>query len=174
MSLKENIMNNMMDKQFSSMSTEEKQKMMETMMDKFFSGMSDDEKQEMMQSMMSKMMGGAKDGTGTNPMMGMMAMMMGRKMGNSKEGDAKMPWDFCREMMSGFSGTPDKDSFATPELRSLFNEWCEQIEKEILEFVKDKGKIDIDELSTRFHVSTDSMEYLLGRLESKNLIDFKK
>lgn len=51
MSLKEKLMNNMMDKQFGNMSTEEKQQMMDTMM----------------------------GGEAENPMMGMMSMMMGGK-----------------------------------------------------------------------------------------------
>lgn len=173
MSLKEKLMNNMMDKQFGNMSSEEKQNMMESMMDKFFSGMSEEEKKEMMQNMMPKMMGNMMEGMENNPMMGMMSMMMGRKSRKEEKGDAKMPWDYCREMMSGFTETANTAQFATPELRGLFNEWCEQIENEILNFVKDKNSIKIDELVTKFSLSAESIKYLLGRLAGKNLIDYK-
>jgi len=173
MSLKEKLMNNMMDKQFGNMSSEEKQKMMDTMMNKFFSSMSDEEKKEMMQSMMPKMMGNMMGGMTNNPMMGMMSMMMNKKSEKGENSDTKMPWDNCREMMSGFTETANTAKFATPELRGLFYEWCEQIENEILNFLKDKNSIKIDELIAKFSLSKDSIKYLLGRLAEKNLIDYK-
>jgi hypothetical protein len=172
MSFKEKIMNNMMDNQFKNMSSEEKKKMMETMMDKFFSNMTEYEKKEMMSGMMPKMMGQMM---GDNPMMGMMSMMMGGKAGakDKDESNGKMPWDMCGEMMSGFKETANAARFATPELRSLFEEWCQQIEKEILEFVKEKKSIKVDELTAKFNLSEESIKYLLGRLAAKSLIDYK-
>jgi hypothetical protein len=172
MSIKEKIMNNMMDNQFKNMSSDEKKKMMEAMMDKFFSTMTDDEKKEMMSGMMPKMMGQMM---GNNPMMGMMSMMMGRKAGATDKGesDSKMPWDMCGEMMSGFKETANTAKFATPELRGLFDEWCQQIEKEILDFIKEKKSINTDELVAKFNLSEESIKYLLGRLAAKNLIEYK-
>jgi hypothetical protein len=171
MSIKEKFMNNMMENQFRNMSSDDKKKMMEAMMDKFFSTMSDDEKKEMMSGMMPKMMGQMM---GNNPMMGMMSMMMGRKSGSTgKEDNSKMPWDMCGEMMAGFKETANTAKFATPELRGLFDEWCQQIEKEILDFIKEKKSIKIDELAAKFNLSEESIKYLLGRLAGKNLIDYK-
>jgi hypothetical protein len=172
MSFKERIMNNMMDNQFKNMSSEEKQKMMESMMDKFFSSMTDEEKKEMMSGMMPKMMGQMM---GNNPMMGMMSMMMGRNAGASDKGDSnqKMPWDMCGEMMSGLKETANAAKFATAELRGLFDEWCQQIEKEMLEFIKEKKAVKVDELTAKFNLSEESIKYLLGRLAAKNLIDYK-
>jgi hypothetical protein len=168
MKIKEKIMNEMMENQFKNMSSEEKKQMMETMMDKFFSSMSEDEKKDMMSGMMGKMMG-------NNPMMGMMSMMMGRKGKNTEKNSepGKMPWDMCCEMMSGIKETASSAKFATSELRGMFDEWCQQIEKEILEFVKEKGSIKTDEMAEKFGLSEESMKYLLSRLASKNLIDFK-
>jgi hypothetical protein len=172
MSFKEKIMNNMMDNQFKNMSSDEKKKMMETMMDKFFSTITDDEKKEMMSGMMPKMMGQMM---GNNPMMGMMSMMMGRNAGATDKGErnSKMPWDMCGEMMAGFKETANTAKFATPELRGLFDEWCQLIENEILDFVKEKKTINTDELAAKFSLSEESIKYLLGRLAAKNLIDYK-
>ena len=150
---------------------------MEAMMDKFFSSLSDEEKKEMMSGMMPKMMKkmmGNASSMGKSPMMGMMSMMMdcGKKAADSGE-ENKMPWDMCKEMMSGFKETANTAKFATPELRGLFEEWCQQIEKEILNFVKEKNSIKIDELTEKFSLSEESIKYLLTRLAKKNLIDFK-
>jgi len=168
MSIKEKFMNEMMENQFKNMTSEEKKQMMEAMMEKFFSSMSDDEKKDMMSSMMGKMMG-------NNPMMGMMSMMMGRKGQKSEKGDdkGKMPWDMCCEMMTGMKETANTAKFATSELRGLFDEWCQQIEKELLDFVKEKGSIKTDEMADKFNLSEESIKYLLSRLANKNLIDYK-
>jgi predicted transcriptional regulator len=168
MTIKERFMNEMMENQFKNMSSEDKKQMMEAMMEKFFSSMSDDEKKEMMSGMMGKMMG-------NNPMMGMMSMMMGRKGKSSEKADdkVKMPWDMCCDMMTGIRETANTAKFATTELRGLFDEWCQQIEKELLDFIKEKGAIKIDEIAEKFSLSEESIKYLLSRLANKNLIDYK-
>ena len=167
MALKEKLMSKMMDNQFSNMSAEEKKQMMDSMMDKFFDGMTNEEKKEMMSSMMPKMMEGMMGGQGQHPMMGMMMGMMGKKGKNQK-----MPWDMCQEMMAGFQETASTAKFATPELRGLFHEWCEQVESEIIEYVKKEGKISIKDISTIFKLSEESIRYLLNRMASRGLIDY--
>jgi hypothetical protein len=134
--------------------------------------MSDDEKKEMMSGMMPRMMGQMM---GNNPMMGMMSMMMGKKAeGAEKTSETgKMPWDMCCEMMTGMKETANSAKFATPELRGLFDDWCQQIEKELLDLIKEKQSIDINEMANKFSLSVESIKYLLGRLAGKNLIDYK-
>ena len=168
MTIKEKFINEMMENQFKNMTSEEKKQMMETMMEKFFSSMSDEEKKDMMSGMMGKMMG-------NNPMMSMMSMMMGKKGKNSEKGDdkGKMPWDMCCEMMTGMKETANTAKFATSELRGLFDEWCQQIEKELLDFIKEKNSIKIDEMAEKFSLSEESIKYLLSRLANKNLVDYK-
>lgn len=173
MSIKEKLMDKMMNNQFSNMTTEDKQQMMDSMMDKFFSSMTDSEKKEMMSAMMPKMMSNMMGGSGGNPMMNMMGMMMGKKKKGEGEEKAEMPWEKCREMMSGFSETASTAKFATPELRTLFDEWCAQIETEILDFVKNEKKINVDGIAKKFSLSQESVKYLLSKMASKNLIDYK-
>jgi hypothetical protein len=170
MSIKENLINKMMGKQFENMSPEEKKKMMDNMMDNFFAGMSDDEKKEMMSEMMPKMMGKMMGGHGESPMMGMMSMMMGKRQG---KGEMKSPMDCCGDMMTGFSETANTAKFATPELRGLFNEWCQQIENEILAFIKETKSIEINKIMDKFSLTEESTRYLLNRLASKNRIEYK-
>jgi hypothetical protein len=168
MSIKEKFMNEMMENQFKNMTSEEKKQMMEAMMDKFFSSMSEDEKKAMMSGMMGKMMG-------NNPMMSMMSMMTGRKgkePEKSSEG-GKLPWEMCCDMMTGIRETANTAKFATSELRGLFDEWCQQIEKEMSDFIKEKGTIKVDVMAEKFGLSEESIKYLLSRLANKNLIDYK-
>ncbi|MCX6254242.1 MAG: hypothetical protein NTV31_07165, partial [Bacteroidia bacterium] len=69
--------------------------------------------------------------------------------------------------------TANTAKFATSELRGLFDDWCQQIEKEILDFVTEKKSIKIDEMVEKFSLSEESIKYLLSRLANKNLIDYK-
>jgi hypothetical protein len=177
MFFKEKMMNKMMESQFKGMSSDDKKQMMDTMMDKFFSSMSDDEKKDMMSGMMPKMMEqmmGGNSTMGKSPMMGMMSMMMGGGKGTSGASEeGKMPFDMCKDMMSGIKEAANTAKFATAELRGLFDDWCQQIENEILNFVKEKKSINIAELADKFSLSEESIKYLLTKLANKNLIDFK-
>jgi hypothetical protein len=170
MSLKEKLMNKMMDNHFEKMSMEEKKQMMDTMMDKFFSSMSESERKEMMSGMMPKMMGQMMSGSGNSPMMDMMSMMMGNR--GDKE-NKKMPWDMCGEMMTNFTETANSAKYANSELRGLFEEWCNQIETELLSYLKESGGINIEAISQKLNLSPESVKYLLNKLALKGLIDYK-
>lgn len=76
-------------------------------------------------------------------------------------------------MMTGFTETANTAKFATPELRGLFSEWCEQIEKEILDFIKESKIINIEKLAAKFNLSEESVKYLINKLAGKGLIDYK-
>jgi hypothetical protein len=182
---KAEMMSKMMDNFMSDLKPEDRQKMMDDMMTKFMSSMSDQEKQSMMQNMMPKMMGG-NDSMKQGGMMGMMKMMMGgnmsdmmsKMMGTNSEDksddNSDMPWDMCKKMMSGIGKANDLATFATPEIRTLFEEWVMQIEDEILNFVKDSETIEVDKISEHFKISNDSTTYILTRLAQKGKIKFKK
>ena len=189
MKFKERMMNSMMDKQFGNMSNKEKSEMMNSMMDKFFSNMSEEEKQNMMSEMMPKMMGNMMcEG-------GMMKMMGGRKHhGHNHHGSKhdkeecckktdqghdkhqhhfKSPMEMCMHMMRNMSESAQTARFATPELRLLFDEWCQQIEKEILAHSKETGSIKVGELSQKFGLTEESIKYLLSCMAKAGKIDFK-
>ncbi len=172
---KRQMMDAMMDTFFGSMTKEEKQKMMQSMMDRFFGSMSEEEKREMMNGMMAGMMGG-----GGSPMMGMMKNMMGKMMGGKKEGaeneSGRMdfnPMEMCHKMMMNMGKTSEMASYATPEVRSLFEEWSEQIESEIFNFIKQSGSVDPERLSEHFKLSKNSINFFLSKLAQKGKIRLK-
>lgn len=174
----------MMDKFFSDMKPEEKQKMMEEMMEKFFSTMTPEEKQSMMQSMMPKMMGSMMGGGSGSPMMNMMSTMMGGKgprdmmksmMGESKSSgeEAETPWDMCKKMMSTMGKTSELATFATPEVRELFEEWATQIEEEILAYAQESNVYDTAKIAEHFKLTPNSVTFFLTRLAKKGKINLR-
>lgn len=163
------MMDKMMGNFFGSMTPEDKQGMMSEMMEKFMGGMTAEEKKEMMQNMMPKMMTGMMGGGGSG-MMNMMSMMMG---GKKTEGSGEMPWDMCKKMMTNMSKTSELATFATPEVRGLFEEWATQIEEEILRFIQDEKTDDLESLSAHFKLSAASITYFLTRLANKGKINLK-
>jgi len=177
---RQQMMNDMMDKFLGTMSSEERQKMMEQMMAKFFTGMGEQEKQEMMRNMMAGMMGGAGPaGPGKTggrkilfPWMDMMGMMAGCKP-ESREGGAN-PMEMCQKMFASIGRSSEIATFATPEIRGLFEDWVQQMEEEILGFIQQTGSVDSGALSDKFKLSKESITYFLTRLAQKQKINFKK
>jgi hypothetical protein len=173
MGLKEKIFETMMG----TMKAEEKKQMMDSMMEKFLGTLSPDEKKAMMGSMMPKMMGSMMGSNGAS-MMDMMKGMMGSMAGNEgaeKDGSPMgfNPMEMCKKMMATMSKTSDLASFATPEVRALFEEWAAQIEVEILTLRNGKDSVDPDEIAQQFKLSRDSVTYFLTRLAQKGKINLK-
>jgi hypothetical protein len=171
---KQEMMDAMMENFFSAISTEDKQKMMEGLMEKFMRRMTADERQKMMSGMMSKMMGKMM-GDGPKSMVGMMASMMGRKMAgeNKSEENSEMPWDMCRKMMRHMGRSSELASYATPELRGLFEEWLSQIEGEIKVDIEKSGSANLEELAVKYKLGKDSIHFILGKLAQKEKINLK-
>jgi DNA-binding transcriptional MerR regulator len=85
----------------------------------------------------------------------------------------EMPWDVCKKMMSSMSKTSELATFATPEVRQLFEEWAAQIEEEILSYVKDFKINETDKIAEHFKLSRESVTYFLTRLAGKGKINLK-
>jgi hypothetical protein len=180
---KEKMMKELMEKFFSEMTRESKQEMMEKMMKKFFSSMTAEEKEKTMKNMMPDMVETImKEGP-----LGMMKMMMGggpgRMMGmmakhmcceEDSEEKSEMPWDLIKKFMSSMGESVETAKFATPEIRGLFDEWVQQVEEEILQFVEKEGKADPEQIAKHFKLSVDSAIFFLTRLAKKRKVSFKQ
>jgi len=127
----------------------------------------------MMKEMMPKMMGSMMGGGGG--MMNMMGMMMGggTKAGAQTDGGGEMPWDMCKKMMSSMSKTSELATFATPEVRGLFEEWAAQIEEEIFSYIQANPQAELGKIAAQFKLSPASVTYFLTRLANKGKIDLK-
>jgi hypothetical protein len=124
----------------------------------------------MMPKMMGQMMGG-----GPQSMMAMMASMMGRKTAGETKGEetSDMPQDMCRKMMSSIGRSSELASYATPELRGLFEEWLSQIEEEIKGDIEKTGSANPEELVQKFKLGKESIHFILGKLAQKDKINIK-
>lgn len=181
MDFKEKMMDNMMKK----MSAGEKTNLMDKMMEGFFSSMTKEEKKDMMDNMMPKMMGQMmggddKSSAGENPMMNMMGSMMGGKgsmmdmmqsmMGNSGGDKESNPMDMCKQMMYKINQSSEIATFATPEIRQLFEEWVQQVDEEILDLIQKDSLVSVDSIAKHLKISKNSVIYFLSRLAQKGKI----
>jgi predicted HTH transcriptional regulator len=55
-------------------------------------------------------------------------------------------------------------SFATPEVRVLFEEWAKLFEEEILAFIKDNAKATSADIAAKMRLSEESMLYCLSKM----------
>ena len=145
--------------------TEEEKQMWEKMTECCCSDMTDDEKQNWMKDM-HKMLHHMQECGG--PMMGMKGAMMGMKHGKDA---GFMPMDMCKEMMSSIRQSHRVATLATPEVQGLFEDWVEQIEKEILDYLKDKDTVEVKDLASKFKISKDSAYYFLTKLAQKGKLN---
>jgi hypothetical protein len=160
MSFKEKMMESMMGK----MSAAEKSAMMDKMMEQFFGNMSAEEKQEMIKNMMPKMMGQMM-GEGSS-MMSMMSSMMGG--GDDSDGEDSM--GMCEKMMSSMTQSSELATFATPEIRGLFEEWVLQLDNEVIDFIKATKTTTPAEVAAHLKITKDSAVYLISRLTQKGVL----
>lgn len=64
-------------------------------------------------------------------------------------------------------------TFATPEIRGLFEEWVEQLDAEVLDFVKETKSTQPEALAAHLKLSKESAVYLLSRLAQKGLVSIE-
>jgi hypothetical protein len=55
-------------------------------------------------------------------------------------------------------------SFATPEIRGLFEEWVKAVEGEILAFLKEQKSSAPVEIAAKLKITEESVLFLIGKL----------
>lgn len=98
------------------------------------------------------------EGMGVPPMM---QQMMGRMTAGMQESD---PVAMCRAMMPSVAGTAEMAAYATPELRTLFEEWARSVEDEVLAVLRARGPLDLTELAAALKISPEGALHFLGKL----------
>jgi len=91
----------------------------------------------------------------------MMQQMMHKLMAGMQEFN---PMAMCQAMMTSISKAAEMAAYATPEVRTLFEEWTRSVEEEILTVLKARGKVDLNELASQLKISPESALYFLGKL----------
>jgi len=72
--------------------------------------------------------------------------------------------EMCQQMTGAVIEIGKMASFATPELRGLFEEWAKAVEGEILEFLKEQKTSNPAEIAAKLKITEESVLFLIGKL----------
>ncbi len=94
-----------------------------------------------------------------------------REMMKGMMGEGFNPMEMCKSMVDSIAKSAEMATYATPELRALFEEWLGQIEAEILEFLKGREAIAPETVAEHFKLSKESAVFLLSKLACEGKIN---
>lgn len=80
------------------------------------------------------------------------------------------PLDMSKEVVSIVSHSYEMATYSTPELRGIFNDWMGEIENEVLEYLKDRKKMDHNEVADHFRLKPESAIFILSKLAREGKI----
>jgi hypothetical protein len=105
------------------------------------------------------------DSKGTMPggMPAMMREMMRDMMSKPGSGDFN-PAAMCQAMMTSVDKAATMAAYATPEVRTLFEEWARSVEDEVLVALRSRGPLDLGALAAALKISPESALFFLGKL----------
>ena len=83
------------------------------------------------------------------------------------------PVEVSKEVLSAISHTYALASYATPELKNLFNDWLSEIERLITDFVRERRRVDPGEVARHFKLKRDSVIFVLGKLTREGSISMQ-
>ncbi len=69
-----------------------------------------------------------------------------------------------QQMAGAITESASMASFATPEVRGLFEEWAKAVEEEIVGLLNDKGTSDPSEIAARLKISEESALFFIGKM----------
>ena len=87
-----------------------------------------------------------------------------REMMKGMMGEGFNPMEMCKCMIDSVTKSADMATYATPELRTLFEEWLAQLDAEVLEFLKGRETASPEDVAAHFKFSKDSAVFLLSKL----------
>ena len=115
--------------------------------------------------------GNEKENSGGNNMMPDMA----KKMMSNMQNKGFSPQEMCEKMTASVEKTAKLAGQANDEVQMLFEEWAEQVEKELLDLLKniqeDNNDFDAAEAAESLKVSEDTVLFFLSRLIKNKKIE---
>ena len=69
-----------------------------------------------------------------------------------------------QQMAGAIADAGETMSFATPEIKGLFEEWVKSIEEEILGLLKEKGSSVPSEIATKLKISEESAIFFISKM----------
>ena len=83
------------------------------------------------------------------------------------------PVDVSKEVLTAISRTYALASYATPELKTLFNDWLLEIERLVTDFVREHRRVDPGEVARHFKLQRDSVIFILSKLTREGRISMQ-
>jgi hypothetical protein len=74
-------------------------------------------------------------------------------------------------MAGAISETLSMGSFATPEVRGLFEEWARIVEEEIAAFVREKVMAKPADIAAKLKISEESALYFIGKMAREKKLE---
>ncbi len=74
------------------------------------------------------------------------------------------PMAMCQAMMTSVSKSAEMAAYATPEVRTLFEEWAANVGAEVLTVLRTRGRMDLAQLASALKISPEGALFFLGRL----------
>ncbi len=93
-----------------------------------------------------------------------MPSMMRQMMETMGGGGDFNPAAMCQAMMTSVGKSAELAAYATPEVRTLFEEWARSVEEELLTALKARGPLDLAALAAAVKISPESALFFLGKL----------
>jgi predicted HTH transcriptional regulator len=78
------------------------------------------------------------------------------------------PKNLCQQMVTVIDEHAELESLANPEIRTLFIDWMEELEAEILGYYDKTQEITSDDLVERFKISRQGAEFLIEKMKKEN------
>lgn len=83
------------------------------------------------------------------------------------------PIEMSKEVLSAINHSYELASYATPELRGLFNDWLGEIELRVIDFVGARNRVDPREPASHFNLTTESIIFVLSKLVREGKINME-
>jgi hypothetical protein len=80
------------------------------------------------------------------------------------------PKDMCRKVVTTLDQYAQLESLANPEIRALFIDWMEELEGQVLAFIRKARLAKPENLTDQFRISKQGAEFLLGKLKQEGKI----
>ena len=80
------------------------------------------------------------------------------------------PKNMCQLMVTVIDEYAELESLANPEIRTLFIDWMEELEEEVLGFYDKTQEIIPKDLAERFKISRQGAEFLIEKMKKERKI----
>jgi predicted HTH transcriptional regulator len=74
-------------------------------------------------------------------------------------------------MTQSIERTSEMAAYATPELRGLFESWLEEVEKEAMNYIMEKGSVSARTLAEKLSISQESAIFIIAQLAKSGKIE---